>query len=213
MKKHYPMLILLTILLVGLLFVDAKASFTVATFADPSNDSGNPLFTVNFTALTLNGGWSDTKTGLTLQLPFNGHTYSNAWFNVSQVSLTPIVPNTLYSTGAGVINFFKDGTTTDPLLVLNFSSGNVSLSNFGANDALIATNVTITGSEITGTLSQEQFAFSFVNTAQLPINSGFTATTSFTSSAVPEPATIALLCLGALGLINKKNVHNKKRGA
>jgi hypothetical protein len=209
MKKHYPVLILLTLLLIGFSFVDAKASFTVATFADPSNSSINPLFTVDFTALTLNGGWSDAKPGLTLQFPFNGHNYSNAWFNVSQVSLAPTIPGTLYSAGSGVINFYKDGTSTSPLLIINFNSGNVSLSDFGATD-FIATNVTITGSEIIGTLSQEQFAFSFVNTASLPTHSGFTATASFTSSAVPEPATIALLCFGVLGMVNRKNVHNKK---
>jgi hypothetical protein len=210
MKKCCSILILLTILLVGFSSVDAKASFTVATFADPSNDSSNPLFTVDLTALTLNGGWSDAQTGLTLQVPYSGHTFSNAWFNVSQISLTPIIPGTLYSTSSGVINFYKDGTATDPLLIINFNSGDVSLSNFGANDLLVATNVTITGSEITGTLSQEQFAFTFVNTPPLTTNGVFTTTASFTSSAVPEPATITLLCFGVLALVNKKNVHNKK---
>jgi len=78
---------------------------------------------------------------------------------------------------------------------------------FGANEVLFtAANVRITGSEITGTLSQEQFSFSFANTAPLPEgHNGFTATAAFTSSAVPEPATIALLTLGGLVLFKRKS--------
>jgi hypothetical protein len=208
MKKYSLISVLLMLLAVGFISVDAKASFTVATFADPSPNSSNPLFTVDYTALTLAGGWSDSKTGLTLQFPANGHTYSDAWFNMfgptgsPTVTLTQVIPNTFYSTGSGTINFYKDGTSTNPLLVINFDSGAVSPYGFGA--IFTVSGVTFTGSEISGSLSQEQFAFSFANTAPLATHSGFTSTAAFTSSAVPEPATITLLCAGALALMKRK---------
>jgi len=46
MEKRFLMSILL-VLSVGFISVNAKAA-TVATFADPSGNSDNPLFTVNF---------------------------------------------------------------------------------------------------------------------------------------------------------------------
>ncbi|PKL43332.1 MAG: hypothetical protein CVV39_08615 [Planctomycetes bacterium HGW-Planctomycetes-1] len=206
MKKYHLILVLLTFLFVGFISVDAKASFTVATFADPSNNSSDPLFTVDFTSLTLTGGWSDAKTDLTLQVPHSGNTFSNAWFTTNgPITMTQILPSLpYYNAGAGQIDFYKDGTSTNPLLVINFDSGFVSPYGFGA--VFIASNITITGSEITGSLSQEQFSFSFSNTAPLSNgHNGFTATAAFTSSAVPEPATIALLTIGALALLKRKN--------
>jgi hypothetical protein len=211
MKKHCLILIFTAFLSIGFISVNADAappSFTVATFADPSQNSSNSLFTVDFTALTLDGGWSDTKTGLTLQIPSNGHIFTNAWFDVDDViTLSPLMPSMFfYSTGSGKINFYADNTNADPLVVIEFDSGFVSPSGFGANEALVAAaNVRITGSEIAGTLSQEQFSFSFANTALLSGgHRGFTSTAAFTSSAIPEPATIALLAIGILLLKRKK---------
>jgi hypothetical protein len=204
MKKYHLTFVLLTFLFIGFTSIAAKAD-TIATFADPSKNSNNPLFTVNFTALTLDGSWPDTKTGLTLQFTYNGNNFTDAWFDVDgSVALSPIIPNTLYTTGPGTINFYQDNTSTDPLMIINFNGGTVSLNNFGAGQ-LVGQDVTFTGSEITGSFSQEQFSFSFVNTALLPGNdAGFTATAAFTSSAVPEPATICLLCLGAMSLIKRE---------
>jgi len=198
------------LLFVGFVSVDVKADFTVATFADPSGNSNNPLFTVDFTSLTLDGNWPDTKTNLTLQIYDNN--FPNAWFTMNEVTiLSSIVPGT-YLTGPGEIRFYKDNTNTNPLIVIDFNNGTVSQINFGAGSEFNAENVTITGSQIIGSLSQESFSFSFANTAILPGgHSGFTATAAFTSSAVPEPATFCLLGLGALSLVSRKKRLKPKK--
>jgi hypothetical protein len=201
MKKCFLITILLA-LFVGFVSVNAKATFTVATFADPSGDSNNPLFTVDFSGGTLNGEWADGKTGLTLQIPYSGHNISNAWFKMTEVGIT----DSYGDTGSGEIDFYAHGTTTNPLLTVSFENGYVDYYNFGA-DEFFGENVTISGSEITGMLSEEEFSFTFANKKPLPgSGNGFTATASFTSSAAPEPATICLLGLGAL-------VFPRRRGA
>jgi hypothetical protein len=215
MKDHCLILILLTFLFVGFISVDAKASLTIATFADPSEDSNNPLFKVDFINMKLSGGWADAKTGLTLEIPYSGHIFENVWFEMTDVNITDtdvIFGQKFGQTSSGVINFYEDNNNTDPLLVIDFDSGSVSFDSFGADNEFTAENVTITGSEITGTLSEEQFTFNFANLAMLPNSNnwddGFTATASFTSSAVPEPApepaTVCILGLGALSLLRRK---------
>jgi PEP-CTERM motif len=210
MRKRSFIIILLA-LSVGFISANAKASTTIATFADPSGNAGNPLFTVNFSSGTLTGGWGDDKTGLTLQIPYSGNTFTDAWFEMDPVHITT-TSAMAGQTDAGVINFYKNGPPTAvPLLVVSFENGSVSRYGFGADDAkFIANNVTITGSEIAGTLSEEEFSFSFVNLAKLQghtsWNDGFTSTAAFTSSAVkitnyvPEPATMMLLAFGISGI-------------
>jgi hypothetical protein len=214
MKRSSLMIILLA-LSVGFISANAKATMTIATFADPSGNSGNPLFTVNFLGGTLNGGWADGKTGLTLEIPCTGYTIENGnafhdvWFEMTQVGI-----DAFGNTGGGEIDFYAHGTTTNPLLTISFESGFVSRYGFGANELFTTDNVTIESSKITNTLSEEEFSFSFANKKKLPANpNGFTATAAFTSSAaveinthsVPEPATICILGLGALSLVRRKN--------
>ncbi len=209
---------------VGFISVNANASVTIATFADPSEDSNWPLFTVDFINNTINGGWDDNKTGLILEIPYSGYTVENnnafidAWFDITEVTITSQFPTPtgIYgSTGPGVINFYEDNTQTNPLVIINFDIGSISPYDFGANEVLFtASNVTITGSKIIDALSQEQFSFSFANLAKLSGSTdwddGFTATAAFTSSAIPEPTTICLLAMGSLVFIKNKKTVNEK---
>jgi PEP-CTERM motif len=213
--RSRSLIIVLLALSVGFISANAKASITIATFADPSRNSSHPLFTVDFSGGTLTGGWGDDKTGLTLQIPYSGNNFTDAWFEMNPVHITS-TSAMAGQTDAGVINFYADGPpSTVPLLVVSFENGSVSRYGLGADDAeFVANNVTITGSEIAGTLSEEDFSFSFANLAKLQghtsWNDGFTTTAAFTSSAVnithdvPEPATICVLGLGALSLVRRK---------
>jgi PEP-CTERM motif len=208
MKRRFLISVLL-VLSVGFIAVNAKASFTVATFADPSGNSDNSLFTVNFLGGTLNGTWADGNPGLTLEIPCSGYTIENGtafhdvWFEMTQVGI-----DASGDTGGGDIDFYAHGTTTNPLLTINFGSGFVSRYGFGADDLFTTNNVTIESSKIASPLSEEQFAFSFANQAKLPGNGnwgdGFTATASFSSSAIPEPATIAIFGLSITAIIRRR---------
>jgi hypothetical protein len=199
-KKSFVSIILLMMLtIVGFICIDAKAD-TIATFDDPAVNGTTALFTVDFTAMTLNGGWAKGNTGLLLHVPYSGNNFTDAWFAMTEVQII----NAFGDTSGGEINFYENNTSTDPLITLNFESGYVDNYNFGADAIFVTDNVTITGSEIMGKLSEEQFAFSFANLAKLPDHTewtdGFTATAAFTSSAIPEPATIALLVFGISGI-------------
>ena len=177
----------------------ATETGTIATFEDPSGNSSFPLFRVDFATNLLTGEWFGD--GLTLNIPYNGHTFYDVWFEMTDVEI--------YALGdideAGQINFYANNTSTNPLLTIDFESLSLSRFGFGADELIAASNVTISGSEITVPISQEEFSFSFANKKKLPNQTGFTATAAFTSSAViPEPATICILSLGALSLLRRK---------
>lgn len=226
MKKSFVSIsiVLLMCLFAGFTSIDANAT-TVATFATPSNDSNNPLFTVDFTQGKLTGGWSDDNIGLILEIPYSdytiegGNAFHDAWFKMDEVKITStymIFGVKVGETEGGVINFYADGTTANPLLTISFERGLVSRYNLGSGDTdeegtFVAENVTISGIGITpGSLTDESFSFGFVKKTLLPggntLDDGFTATAAFDSSAtvIPEPATICLLGLGTLSLIRRK---------
>lgn len=199
MKRSLLIVILASFFAAGFISDYAiAANITVATFADPSPGSGSSLFTAKFgSTKTLTGGWSGG--GLTLNVP--GHTYNDVKFAMPSISLTPVYTN-IYTTGSGTINFFD--SDSNPLFVITFDSGMLTPFGFGSNE-MLENNVTIASDGITGT--QGQFAFAFANLAPLPggFSKGFTATSSFSASAmIPEPATICLLSLCALSLIRRK---------
>ncbi len=185
------------------------ASVTVATFADPSGEATNPLFTVNWASSTVNGIWDDSKTNLDLQIVLPGAqaVFNDAWFVMDPVNITS---TTIFggekfgTTGSGQIRFYENGTSVNPVMVIDFLTGFIGRQ-FISADEFYGNNVTITGSAIPYALSFEQFSFSFANVTALPGGvDGFTSTASFTSSAVPEPTTIALLGLGTLLLMRRK---------
>ncbi|MFQ5805650.1 MAG: PEP-CTERM sorting domain-containing protein [Phycisphaerae bacterium] len=159
---------------------------TIATFADPASDGSTPLFTLS--GSTLSGDWSDT--GLDLITPISGDEFPDATFTMTD--LTVLDPEG--SLSGGTIEFFDNGGSS--VLRIDFDAGQLfSPFGFGAS-TLVGHNVTFSGPIITIPLVEESFAFSFANQVTTP--DGFTWTAAFTSSAIPEPATLTLLIVGGI---------------
>ncbi len=202
MKRSYLLVVLMTLACV-VCSNAVKADTTqiaIATFANPSQIASDWLFKVDFVNMKFTAGWPDSKTGLTLQISYSGHVFYDAWFSMTDVVLISnggINGNS--QGGPGTISFFENGTSSNPLLVIDFQSCELNRYGAGADEYFILDNVVFGGSEISDSLSDEQFSFSFTSLAKLNNNwnNGFTAAGSFSSSAViPEPATLALLTLG-----------------
>ena len=198
-KKEVGFLVLCTMFVCTTL---AEATLTIATFDDPAKDSSTPLFTVDLNTNFITGGWADSQTGLDLDVVYTGNIFLDAFFTMTPVSYTSGLMGG--STGGGTVKFFADNTSTTPLIQIDFNSATLSPTSFGGVE-LFGNDVTISGSEIGGaTLTDEAFSFGFANQVMLPGDTGFTATSAFTSSAVPEPATVALLGFGSLSLILRR---------
>ena len=202
-KKGVGLLILCTMFVCTTL---VEATLTIATFDDPAMDSSTPLFTVDLNNDEITGGWADSQTGLDLDVVYSGHTFSDAFFTMTPVSYTGGLMGG--PTGGGIIKFFENNqdiiTDPTPLIQIEFDSATLSPTSFGGVE-LFGNDVEISGSEIGGaTLTDEAFAFSFANQVLLPEEGGFTATSAFTSSAVPEPVTVCLLGFGSLSLILRR---------
>jgi len=174
-------------------------SGTIATFCDPAADGDTPLFTIDLVGDTISGGWQD---GLILDVAFSGNIYENVLLSMTDVSYSGDINGGV--TGEGTIRFFEEGVDpqlSEPLIRIDFDSAYVSYISFGGiNHPLFGTDgVVITGSEIGGVLTEEtSFSFGFANIEAIDGCDGFTATAAFTSSALPEPASVALLAVGGL---------------
>jgi hypothetical protein len=173
---------------------------TVATFSDPTTGPETPLFTLSGDELS--GDWAGMGPGgetLDLHVPWTGMMYPNASFMMMPVTVTG------FDLGAGMISFYDEAG--DPLFDVEFDSGFFFAPfGFGAADSE-GDGVTISGPAIPDVLTDESFAFSFANQAAVDARSpvvDLTWTAAFTSSAIPEPASLIVLALGLL-------VHLRRR--
>jgi MYXO-CTERM domain-containing protein len=183
------------LVIVAWLGVSVGTAQTVATFADPATDESTPLFTAGIG--TLSGGW--TGAGLDLVVPIAGMTFADAVFEMDPVVINP--DDTL---GAGTIRFYEDPGMANLVLQIDFDGGELH-EPFGFGASFVsADNVTFSGPVITTSLEDEHFSFSFANPHFTTIDET-TYTASFTSSAVPEPATFALAAVGALCLMRRRH--------
>lgn len=200
----------LVVILVMLLCGSSQATtVTIATFADPAVNESMPLFTIDLVNDLITGGWADTKTGLSLTIPYSGNTYTNAFFTMTDVNYYGDIMGG--ETEGGTIKFFADGqdTSSAALIQIDFEKAYLTPFGFGTTAPFFFIDVvTITGSEIIGSLTDESFIFGFANHVPLSgdWNKGCTATASFTSSAsvVPEPATIMLLGTASIWVFVRK---------
>ena len=203
-KKRVSFLVLCTMFVCTTL---VEATETIATFDDPAGGSDSAFFTVDLTNNLITGEWADSQTGLNLDVVYSGNPFPDAFFTMTPVSYTGDIMGG--STGSGTIKFFADNqnTSTTPLIQIVFDSATISPIGFGGLELFALNDVTISGSVLGGaTLTDEAFAFSFAN--QVALNddwvNGFEATAAFTSSAIPEPATLTLLGIGALATLTRR---------
>ncbi|HPM84382.1 MAG TPA: PEP-CTERM sorting domain-containing protein [Candidatus Anammoximicrobium sp.] len=179
--------------LIALILPAAMAqTLTMVTFADPADDASTPLFT--FDGAQFQGGWTGLNLNLlTPGLPLTGD-IPDATFTMTTLSATQIVPG-YYSLSGGTIEFFDASS----VLVFRITFQSASLApdiGFGASDLALQNVVFYDPAQPTQPFGQDRFAFSFANDAQVGDLSTWTA--SFTSSAIPEPASMVLLVAGGL---------------
>lgn len=181
--------------------VASHASFTLATFSDPSN--GSPfLFDWDTTNNTLTGSWSGA--GLNLLTPgfTGGGSVNNAKFQTSTINLTTVIGGVLYNMGSGSVNFTD--ASNNNVLTINFAGGTfLNPLNAGASSAQ-GNAVSFSGPNVPANLTNQAFAFSLANPNAVGDHVYYTA--SFTSSAdvVPEPASMLALAAGLAALARRR---------
>ena len=199
-KMEKKVLMTIALIVMAMAVSVYAGTVTVATFKDPAIGSADNLFTINYVAGTIQGGWAGP--GLTLDVPVaGGASYANATFEMSPMTFTAVSGGYLTNSGPGSI-IFSDGVTD--VLNIAFDTFFVASRNFGVNAFdVYGDNVIITGPGVPVGLTQESFGFMFTNSIN---DAGVVfAAASFGSSAiVPEPATMALLALGGLIIRRRK---------
>src|SRR5689334_14721125 len=102
--------------------VAGHASITIATFADPTQTGDSFLFTWDMANSTLSGSW--TASGLLMQTPgFNPPgSVPDTHFLMKNVTLTVVIPNVLYTMGAGEINYYTNNIN-NPYFTIDFNGG------------------------------------------------------------------------------------------
>jgi len=208
LKKTFILNLLVAFFVILSCGLAQAATVTVATFADPAVNGSTPLFTVSLDSNVITGEWSDSQTGLNLIIfGDSGNPFEDAFFEMEPVSYDGDI--TGGETGGGIIKFFADNqdTSTIPLIQIAFEKAYLTPFGFGAMVPFFINDyVTITGSEVVASLTDESLVFSFANHTPLSggWSEGYTATASFTSSAVPEPATIVLLGTAGIWIFTRK---------
>jgi hypothetical protein len=185
--------------IVGSVVAAQAQSFTVATFADPTIGMANPtpMFRISpgVGNGTLSGSWAGD--GLTLETWMG--TFNDVEFVMADVATTQIVVG-FWTVGEGSVVFSTD--TDSNLLTIAFDSGSLTPNGVGGSD-FWGNNVTFSGTLAPGaSFTDEAFGFAFANPRADGNDVTFTA--SFTSSAVPEPASFAALGLGAIALLRRR---------
>ena len=199
MKAFAPVLRAFAPALLALASTAAVNADTIATFSDPSPGGSQPLFTFssNGGTGTLSGSW--TSDGMLLETPgVPAADINNAHMAMDPVTATggPLV----WTLGPGRIRLQNNANVDQ--MIISFSGGTLTSPNgFGASD-FVGLDVSFSGPIIPAGLSGEAFAFSFANPVGTPED--YTATAAFTSSAVPEPASIGLLLVGGLLALRRR---------
>jgi len=90
-------------------------------------------------------------------------------------------------------------------MTIDFSGVQLNPGAMYANELFGLNDVTISGPAVPGGLTQETFSFAFANQKLFSEGEGFTATASFTSSAViPEPAIMVYMTIAIPMMIRRR---------
>jgi hypothetical protein len=172
------------------------SSMTFATFSDPSTSASDFMFLMPSDYSGLRGSW--TVPGLTLQVPFAGQTFNDVKFELTTTSGDLTQP--------GRIDFST--STGDKLMTVAFTSATLAEFGFGARDTVAnpdRVEITYYPWGLDWNPTNEMFSFSFANVAEYQSSGDYlTATAAFSSSAIPEPTTVALLAIGCAILIRRR---------
>lgn len=194
-KSHLRAVCVLAGILSAVAVTSANAqTVTIGTFADPAVTADPPMFTVDFVNNTIEGSW------IGLDLLIDGTSYTNVEFSMPGVPITAYTnPAQKYlggTTGGGNIKFYPAGQPASVLFSIAFETAHLTTGGFGANEPLLADDVEFGGLVVPTGLTDEVFSFAFAN--HVLTDEALTTTASFTSSALPEPASLGLLVLGAI---------------
>jgi len=204
----------------GLITPAGAATVTIATFADPAQDASTPLCNIDTNTQEITGGWQNG--GLDLEFPWHGSVVGDVYFTLTdglmnnELNYTPTADPNIGITEGGILSFYENQSINPSNLILKitFDTATLTLGGIFATELFGTGAVDITdgGNRIPPLpLDDESFSFSFANQTLLPGGGGYTATASFTSSAVPEPATMGFLVIGLLLIFKGRPVRFSNR--